>query len=280
MLHTNVTSGAAGRPAVEAARRVAPRRDDRHGDARIVPLARGLAMLSTFSPEQQWLGSQEIAERTGVPAPTVSRMLASMTTLGYLHYDSGRRKYRLAAASLSLGYAAIADAEAPGAVRAEMRRFAEGTDTYMILGTRDKLDVSVLETQVGEQAVLDLQLSAGSRLAIASCPMGWALLAALPEQERFYLEDHLERRSGRDWPVLRRRMAEGMSQLLRQGFCTSLADEKAGLVSVAVPVQVPDHPPAVLACVGRSGSMPRARVERDLGPRLAATARTLQGMQC
>ncbi|MEM5428685.1 IclR family transcriptional regulator [Cupriavidus oxalaticus] len=244
------------------------------GDVRVVPLARGLAVLSAFSTAQPWMGNQEVAIETGIPAPTVSRMLHSLAVLGYLRYDETRRKYRLAASALTLGYAAVAGDPLQRAARIEMQKFADASATHVVLGTRDRLDVIVSESHAGRNVQPDLHLAAGIRVPMASTAMGWALLGALPERERFYLQSNVERRSGRDWPSLRRQMAEGMSQLQQFGFCMSMSGRE--LAAVAVPVSVPGHPSAVLACVGRGACMHRARLERELGPRLAATAHALE----
>ena len=124
--------------------------------AMVVPLARSLAILTAFSPHEPWLGNQEIVIETGIPAPTVSRMARSLVTLGYLHYSPQRRKYRLAAPVLSLGYAAIAHSNVQLLARLEMQAFANANETYVMLGTRDRLDVIVLETCASKQASIDL----------------------------------------------------------------------------------------------------------------------------
>lgn len=244
--------------------------------AMVVPLARSLAILSAFSPHEPWLGNQELVAETGIPAPTVSRMVRSLVTLGYLHYSPQRRKYRLAAPVLSLGYAAIAHSNVQLLARLEMQAFANASETYVVLGTRDRLDVIVLETCASKPASVDLKLYAGTRLRIASSPMGWAMLAALPELERFYLLGNIERKTGRDWPNLRRRISEGISQVHNVGYCVSLGEWEPDLTILAVPLVVQDHTPLVLACIGRSARLGRARVERELGPRLVAAARHLQ----
>ena len=166
------------------------------GRAMVVPLARSLAILAAFTPQEPWLGNQELVLETGIPAPTVSRMLRSLVSLGYLRYSPEQRKYRLAAPVLSLGYAAIAHSNVQLLARLEMQSFANASETYVVLGTRDRLDVIVLETCASKPASLDLKLHAGTRLRIASSPMGWALLAALPELERFYLLGNVERKTG------------------------------------------------------------------------------------
>jgi DNA-binding IclR family transcriptional regulator len=242
----------------------------------VTPLVRGLAILSAFTPRQTWMSNQEIALETGVPTPTVSRMLHSLVSIGYLRYSAELRKYRLAASVLSLGYAAIAHSSVQQLARVEMQAFADASDSYVVLGTRERLDVIVLETSASRQTAPTLDLAAGMRLRIASSPMGWALLAALPELERFYLLGNIERKMGRQWPHLRRRMGEGISQVQNHGFCSSFGEWEPELVIVAAPLTIADHTPLVLACVGRSSKMGRARVDRELGPRLVATATLLQ----
>ncbi|MBP0620842.1 hypothetical protein [Cupriavidus consociatus] len=85
--------------------------------------------------------------------------------------------------------------------------------------------------------------------------MGSALLAAIPVLERCYLQSHVERKAGRDWPRLRRRMAEKTSQMHEFGFCMSLGEGKADLGAIAVPLYIPEQPPLAVACIGRAARM-------------------------
>jgi DNA-binding IclR family transcriptional regulator len=263
-------------PRITLAKSGAAPREAAASDVMVTPLARGLAVLDAFAGTDRWLCNHDLVQRTGLPASTISRLLRSLVTLGYLRHDEERRKYRLAAASLTLGYAASANAAIQRAANVEMRKFAEATNSYVLLGTRDRLDVIVLETCVGSKAVLDLRLPASTRMRIATSLMGWVLMAALPELERCYLQSHIERKAGPRWPALRLRMQDKLAQVERQGFGMLLGEWEPELASVAAPVCIPNHPPLVLACVGRSVRMARGRVERELGPRLVATAKALQ----
>ena len=69
---------------------IAPARGVRpaaHGDRKfITALARGLEVLRAFTPTEGLLGNGEIAERTGLPKPTVSRLTYTLTKLGYLEF--------------------------------------------------------------------------------------------------------------------------------------------------------------------------------------------------
>jgi DNA-binding IclR family transcriptional regulator len=246
-------------------------------DVLVTPLARGLSILSAFGPDKAWLGNREIALATGLPAPTTLRLLRSLVALGYLHHDDESRKYALAPASLALGYAAIVDPDMLRLARKEMAEFADATDTYLLLGARDRLDVFILDTQVGKRVVLDLRLFPGMRMQMAYSLMGWTLLAILPEEERAYLKEEIERRSGITLPAsIRRRMADKIAEVRELGFGTLHGEWEPELACVAAPVLMPDRPPWVLGCVGRTARMAQTRIELELGPRLVATAQVLQ----
>src|SRR5438105_15885292 len=50
-------------------------------------LARGLEILRCFTPEAPVLGNKDLATRTGLPKPTVSRFTYTLSRLGYLKAD-------------------------------------------------------------------------------------------------------------------------------------------------------------------------------------------------
>ncbi|KVC27344.1 IclR family transcriptional regulator [Burkholderia pseudomultivorans] len=273
--HVDARSGN-GPHGVDTAWPKLPRGERAPSSAMVTPLARGLSILSAFGPDKGWLGNLEIAQATGIPPPTALRLLRSLVALGYLHHDKTSRKYALAAASLALGYAAVADPDLQRLAGIEMRKLAEATDTYVLLGTRDRLDILILDTQIGSRTVLDLRLRPGMRMHIAYSLMGWALLAALPEAECRYLQCELERRADDNWPTIGRRMFEKVAQVRELGFGMLHGDWEPELACVAAPVPLPDRPPLVLGCVGRTARLAQARLERELGPRLVAIAQTFR----
>ena len=68
-------------------------------------LERGIEVLRAFRPGVDTLGNGEIAERTGLPRSTVSRLTKTLVDFGMLDEVRTERTYRLAAAVLSLGHA-------------------------------------------------------------------------------------------------------------------------------------------------------------------------------
>jgi DNA-binding IclR family transcriptional regulator len=257
--------------------RSAARRSDALGPRPLVaPFARALSLLAVFTPHDRWLASRELAARSKLPPTTVTRIAQSLVQLGYLRHDAARHQYRLAAAVLALGYAAIAHSDVQRTARVHMQAFAEQHRVHVHLGARDRLDVMLLGSCSSSKAPLSLNLHAGVRVGLAASPLGWALLAALPQPERQYLLEHLERRMPREWPRLRRRTCEAIVQVNQLGFCTSLGEWDHDLGIVAAPLAMPGQSPLVVSCIGSSAQTTRARVERELGPRLLALAAGIQ----
>jgi DNA-binding IclR family transcriptional regulator len=242
----------------------------------VTPFARALSLLGAFTPQDRWLGNRDLAVRTSLPASTVTRIAQSLVRLDYLRFEPAQRKYRLAPSVLALGYAAMANSDVQRWARVHMKTFADQHKVHVNLSTRDRLDLIVLESCSSHQSPLALNLHVGSRVGIAASPMGWALLAALPEIERYYLLENVERRMPREWPRLRRRLSQGVAQVHDKGFCTSIGEWDHELAIVAAPLLIEGHAPLVLTCVGSSTRVTRPRVERELGPRLVGMASTLQ----
>ena len=67
----------------------------------VVALSRGLDVLRAFHPSDGLLGNQEIAARTNLPKPTVSRLTYTLTKLGYLTPVPRFEKYQLAPAAMA-----------------------------------------------------------------------------------------------------------------------------------------------------------------------------------
>ena len=255
---------------VDEARPRAPRRP------MVAPFARAMDLLCAFTPQDHLLANHDLALRTGLPASTVTRLAKSLVSLGYLLHEPVERKYRLSAAVLALGYAGFANSEVQRVARTQMQAFADQHGVNVKLSSRDRLDLIVLESCGSAQSRQSLTLQIGARVGIASSPMGWALLAALPEPERNYLLDSVERRMPREWPLVRRRANAAIAQVHEKGYCSLLGECGSDLGIVAAPVLIDGQDPRVLACVGSSAQLSRARVERELGPRLLAMTRVLQ----
>jgi DNA-binding IclR family transcriptional regulator len=234
----------------------------------VVALARGLEVLRAFRPGDGTLGNQEIAERTGLPKPTVSRLTYTLTRLGHLVYLGRIGKYQLGAPVLSLGYALLANTDVRRVARPLMQELADYANASISLGTRDRLDMVYVEHCRGS-AMVTLRLDIGSHIPLATTAMGRAFLAALPDSERIYLMEAIRARVGSDWPRLRDGIEASLEEVRQRGFCLSVGDWQSDVHGVAVPfVTVDGSTVMAFNCGGPSFLLDHGRMESDLGPRL------------
>ena len=124
---------------------------------------------------------------------------------------------------------------------------------------------------------MTLSLDVGSRIPIATTSMGRALLAALPESERRYLMEHMARREGERWPLLRTRIERAIEEYATRGFTTSIGEWQKDVNAVGVALMPADGSP-ILAfnCGGPSFQLPRERLESEVGPRLVNLVRNVE----
>ena len=194
------------------------------GDARlsgdrkfVVALARGLDVLRSFRPDDDMLGNLEIAERTGIPKPTVSRLTYTLTQLGYLAHVPRFSKYKIAPAALALGYSALAQLGIRQIARPYMQAIADQAGASVALGAPDKRRMIYVEHCFNATALM-VRLDIGSRIPLAASAMGRAYIAVLPAEKREELFEDLARYYGDRWPGLRRNIDGACEEVARRGF--------------------------------------------------------------
>lgn len=243
----------------------------------VTALARGLEILRCFEAGEPALTNQQIAERTGLPKPTVSRLTHTLKELGYLTHAGRGGAYQLGPGVLGLGYSMIASLEIREHVRPYMAEIAGLANVTVALGARDRLSVVYLDVCRGAQTI-SLSRSVGSRLPLATTSMGRAIMAALPEAEREYLLRAIRERE----PDNYRRIEEGVRTACRElaeyGFCTSFGDWLGDVNAVGAPLLSVDGEHLYgLNAGGPSFLVPPEILLEKLGPRLARITRELSG---
>jgi DNA-binding IclR family transcriptional regulator len=242
----------------------------------VVALARGLEVLRAFSPSEGLLGNHEIAERTGLPRPTVTRLTYTLTTLGFLTHMERLGKYQLAPGAMSIGYSALANMRIRQVARPYMQGLADYTRASVALGSRDRLNLIYVEHCRSPSSMM-LRLDVGARIPIATTAMGRALLAALPEKERDFLMGHIARHEGKRWPKIRAGIERAVKDLASRGFVLSIGDWQRDVSAVGVPL-VPADGSGVFAfnCGAPAFQIARERLETDIGPRLVNLVRNVE----
>ena len=242
----------------------------------VTALARGLEVLRAFTSTDGLLGNGELAERTGLPKPTVSRLTYTLTSLGYLRHVERLGKYQLAPAALALGYSALANMRIRQIARGSMQELADYAGASVALGTRDRLDLIYVEHCRSKRGVM-LRLGLGSRIPIATTAMGRALIAGLPETERDWLMGYLKRQEGKRWPQVRAAIERAIGDVATRGFTLALGEWERDINAVGVPLIAPDGSGAfAFNCGAPAFQFTRQRLESDIGPRLVNLVRNVE----
>ncbi len=197
-------------------------------------LARGLAILRTFQFEESLLGNVELAEATGLPKSTISRLTFTLTQLGYLRYREEFGKYELAAGVVSLAYPYLVGMALPTIARPLMVDLAQKTGTNIGLGVQEGLSILYLEYALGESHPNRRQ-RVGFRVPAIRTAMGRACIAAMRPAERMRLYEDLRQRYGDEWPALRKELDDAVTQVETTGYCIAAGTFQRTANSVAVP---------------------------------------------
>ena len=197
-------------------------------------LARGLAILRAFQLDEPLMGNVEIAEATGLPKSTVSRLSFTLTQLGYLRYREELGKYELAAGVVALAYPYIAGLALPAIARPLMESLAEKTRTNVGLGVQEGLSVLYLEYALGQANPNRLQ-RVGFRVPLIRTAMGRACIAGMSAQRRMRLYEELRAEYRKEWPALYEELENAVAQVASEGYCIASNTFRRATVSVAVP---------------------------------------------
>jgi len=250
--------------------------DDDAKDRQFVnALARGLELLRCFGPGEVYLTNAELAKRSSLPKPTVSRLTHTLTTLGYLNYSESLGKYQLGAGVLALGYRMLSTMDLRKLARPLMEELAEYAQASVSLGARDRLSMVYVES-CRSSANVTLRLDVGARIPMATTAMGKALLCVLPEAERNYLLDRVRQRDEASWPQVKAGVEQGFKDYQERGFCMSAGEWQGDVHAVGVPVRGLDGEQVMaFNCGGPAFLLSHARLEEDLGPKLVQLVRRI-----
>lgn len=242
----------------------------------VVALSRGLEVLRAFRPNDGLLGNQEIAARTNLPKPTVSRLTYTLTKLGYLSPVPRFEKYQLAPAAMALGYAALANlgvGRLSEPYREELMRVTGGA---VAVGGRDRHNM-IYFGQSRNGLTLGVQLDVGSRIPIATTAMGRAYIWALPAEERAALLRELREHYASRWPRMRDGIARCGEAIAKHGFAISVGEWQDDVHAVGVALKLNDGTgPYAFNCGAPAFRFTEDRLRNDIGPRLVAMVRNIE----
>lgn len=207
-------------------------------------LARGLEVLRAFTAANPVLSNREIADRTGLPKPTVSRLTYTLGLLGYMSKDADSQKYRLASGVLALGHPLLASMKTRQLAKPLMVNIARQTGCTVNLGVRDRTDIVYVDS-VRADGRNEYLPDIGSTYPLLVSSMGHVLIHGLPRPQKQALLNYLKVQD-KELFALHRQGLEADGRLFsEQGYCLSSGAWDRELYAIAVPLRGAPGEPAL-----------------------------------
>ncbi|GAB5470708.1 MAG: IclR family transcriptional regulator [Rhodospirillales bacterium] len=221
------------------------------------------------------LGNQDLAQRTGLPKPTVTRLTHTLCELGYLIHLPREGGYHLGPAVLGLGYTMLSGLEIRDRARPLIRALADESDCAVALGVRDQLNLVYIECARGCSRIT-LALDVGSRIPLALTAMGRAVYASLPADERAAILESLRERDPDSFPRVEAGLAQALEDQARWGFVTSFGEWQGEVNAIGAALCLPGQEQVyALNCGGPAFLTEPSRLIEEVGPKLVVLARSL-----
>lgn len=234
----------------------------------VIALARGLTVLRCIAVANAPVSNRELAELTGIPKPTVSRITATLVGAGFLYQLPDSERFVLTAAVLELSNGFLRNFDIRARARPFLIELAERTSLSVHLAVRDRLDMVVIDAIRPRSAILVSRLEVGSRMDLTRTAVGRAYLAVLAEPDRAALMAGLQAASGDDWPHLHARLAGALEDTRANGFAIATGEWYEGLNAIAAGFVGPAGERYAVNCGGAAHLCPREWLIERAAPAL------------
>src|SRR4051812_19657190 len=256
-------------PAVASSTRDGP---PERPEYRVEALAKGLRLLSLFDEQRPTWRVSDLAATSGLPMPTVYRVVMTLTAEGYLDHLPGG-DYRPGVRTLTLGTAALRSLDLVSLATPKLQRLGETTGQTVNLAvlTGDRILYLV---RLRNSDLVTANIQVGSTLPAVHTSIGKLLLADLGDAD---LRARITKASfpahpGPNAKVSLAELRTELAQIREQGWAVQDEELAHGLRSVAGPITGPDG--RVVAGVNiavQARDWSRQRIVRELRPAVLAT---------
>ena len=240
-------------------------------------LSRAVAILDCFTIENPQLGVREIARQIDMSVSTAGRMLASLSTLGFLSQDASSRLYRMGPKVMAYNMVYTATLDIRGSARPMLEELYgltnETVSLYILAG-----DVRVCADCIESSERLRVVVRIGEHMPLHAGSSGKALLAFMPPEDvERVLSRPLEKMTSAT-VTSREDILKELKDIRAQGFATSHGERFEDVIGAAAPVF--DNTGKVVAAINVAGPGMRFTDQSvaDLQPQLVRLANQVSRM--
>lgn len=227
------------------------------------PTLRLFALLEVVASKDQFFSLQSLAEETGIPKPTLHRMLQQLENAGLLERSGDSRQYGTGVRLRRLAENLLLNDSFHGARHGVLRSLVNEVGESCNLTALSGSEVMYLD-RVDTPAPLRFYLHSGSRVPVHCSASGKLFLANMAPAQRQRLLAHatLEAFTPKTLTNLDA-LEEEIKQVKRQGFALDNEEFLPGLLCIAV--MVPSATGRSNLCVAVQAPIMRLTPEKALG---------------
>jgi DNA-binding IclR family transcriptional regulator len=221
-------------------------------------------------------GVTDVAERVDLPKSTVSRLLATLESLGVVEQAHSGGPYRLGSQLVEIAAAALPGRSLAAAARPHLVELTRTCGEASSVSTLEQRRVLYLD-QVESDNAVQVRDWTGARIPLHVVSSGLAMLAfAEPDFVDRYLDRPLERftENSRVEPS---EVRTRLTQIVTDGWCWVVDEYEHGISSVAAPIR--DQSGTVVAAVHAHGPtyrFPGERTANEIAELVVNTARRIE----
>jgi IclR family transcriptional regulator, pca regulon regulatory protein len=241
---------------------------------RVESLGKGLRLLSHFTAERPALRVKDLVDLTGIPMPTVFRLVATLEEEGYLERTSDGM-VRPGTGVLALGFAAMQGLDLVQMADPVLRELAAATGETVNLGVLFGDQVLFVARIPRRDSLLAANIRVGSTVPAVFSSIGKTILAYLTDEElaRRISADSFKGRLGPRAVKTLEALRQQLQAVRQDGHLVQRDEAIPGLSSIAAPIwQAGEVVSAgINVAVPSAEHTARRLTDRFLGPLLTAS---------
>ncbi|WP_367106876.1 IclR family transcriptional regulator [uncultured Psychrobacter sp.] len=200
----------------------------------VTALGRGLALLAAFE-HHETLSHQELCQMSGLPKATVTRLIYTLTTLGFLR-TTMQGQYQLGSSAVRLSAIAWSRYDVVALAEPLLRQFAMKNEVSVNLATEIEGEMRYLACYRSPTR-LSINLQVGSAVPIDKTAIGRAFYAtSLPNRQKI-IDNHLqEQLYEAEYQQAQNLLNDAQNYYKKHGYTLSDGEFSPDILAVAVGV--------------------------------------------
>ena len=200
----------------------------------VTALGRGLIILAAFEHHER-LTHQQLCQMTDLPKATITRLIHTLTTLGFLRVTE-HGQYQLGSSAVRLSATAWSRHDMVAAAEPLLRQFASENEVSVNLATEVEGEMRY-HACCRSPARLSVNLQVGSAVPVARTAIGRAFYAASTQARQAVIDSNLqEHLSTEDYTHAQTALANAAEYYKKYGYTVSDGEFSTDILAVAIGV--------------------------------------------